>query len=55
MIKLGCQTLSFKDRFAAGEIDLRGFIDWAHEMRLDGIDIHRDALESTDPDYLHEI
>ena len=40
MLKLGCMSLSYKDEFAAGKIDLEGFIERAHQMRLDGIDIH---------------
>ena len=38
MLKLGCMSLSYKDEFAAGKIDLEGFIERAYQMRLDGID-----------------
>ena len=47
MLKLGCMSLSYKDEFAAGKIDLEGFIERAYQMRLDGIDIHTRALAST--------
>ena len=55
MIKLGCMSLSFKDEFAAGTIDLERFIERAYALRLDGIDIHTRALASTEPEYLRRI
>jgi sugar phosphate isomerase/epimerase len=55
MMKLGCMSLSYKDQFASGEIDLVRFIDKAYELGLDGIDIHTRAFASTDPDYLRDI
>ena len=55
MMKLGCMSLSYKDQFASGEIDLVGFIDKASEMGLDGIDLHTRAFASTDPAYLRDI
>jgi len=55
MMKLGCMSLSYKDEFAAGQLDLEGFIERAHQLRLDGIDIHTRAFASTDPDYLRRI
>ncbi len=55
MMKLGCMSLSYKDRFAAGTMDLEGFIDRAYELRLDGIDVHTRAFASTEPAYLREI
>ena len=55
MMKLGCMSLSYKGEFAAGELDLEGFIDRAGELRLDGIDIHTGAFASTEPDYLRRI
>lgn len=55
MMKLGCMSLSYKDQFRDGEIDLVTFIDRAYELRLDGIDIHTGALASKEPDYLRDI
>ena len=55
MMKLGCMSLSYKDQFSAGELDLEGFIDRACELRLDGIDIHTRAFASTEADYLRGI
>lgn len=55
MIKLGLMTLSYKDEFAAGQLNLEQFIERAYEMRLDGIDIHTRAFASTDPEYLRQI
>ena len=55
MMKLGLMSLSYKDQFAAGEMDLHAFIDQAYEFRLDGIDIHTRAFASTEPEYLHDI
>ena len=55
MMKLGCMSLSYKDQFAAGKMDLAQFINKAYELRLDGIDIHSRAFTSTDPAYLRDI
>jgi L-ribulose-5-phosphate 3-epimerase len=55
MMKLGCMSLSYKDQFRDGKIDLPGFINKAYAMRLDGIDIHTRALASKDPAYLRDI
>ena len=55
MVKLGCMSLSYKDEFAAGKLDLEGFIERAYQLRLDGIDIHTRAFASTDPQYLRRI
>jgi sugar phosphate isomerase/epimerase len=55
MMKLGCMSLSYKDQFRDGRMDLVRFIDWAYEQRLDGIDIHTRAFASTDPAYLRDI
>ena len=54
-MKLGCMSLSYKDQFRDGKIDLPGFINKAYAMRLDGIDIHTRALASKDPAYLRDI
>ena len=51
-MRLGCQSLSFKNRFATGALNLEGFIDWAADAGLDAIDIHCGNLKSTDPEYL---
>ena len=55
MMKLGCMSLSYKQEFADGKLDLEGFIERAYELGLDGIDIHTGALSSTAPDYLRRI
>ena len=55
MMKLGCMSLSYHKEFSAGDLDLEAFIDRAHELRLDGIDIHTGSLASTEPDYLRGI
>jgi sugar phosphate isomerase/epimerase len=55
MIKLGCMSLSYKNQFRDGQIDLEGFIQRAYDLRLDGIDIHTRAFASTEPDYLRQI
>ena len=39
MIKLSLQSLSYRDTFNSGEIDLVGIIEKAAEYRLDGIDV----------------
>jgi L-ribulose-5-phosphate 3-epimerase len=55
MMKLGCMSLSYKDQFRDGKIDLPGFIDKAYDLRLDGIDLHTRAFASTEPGYLRDI
>jgi sugar phosphate isomerase/epimerase len=55
MLKLGCMSLSYKDQFAAGQLDLEGFIERAAELRLDGIDIHTRAFASTQSQYLRRV
>ena len=55
MIKLSLQSLSYRDTFVSGELDLFGIIDKASELRLDGIDIHFAHFASTADDYLREV
>ena len=55
MLKLGCMSLSYKDEFAAGTLDLEGFLDRAREMRLDGVDLHTGSFASEEPDYLRSM
>ena len=55
MIKLGCMSLSYKNEFAAGKLDLEGFIERAYELGLDGVEIHTRAFASQEPDYLQRI
>ena len=55
MMKLGCMSLSYKDQFASGQMDLLRFIDKACELRLDGIDIHTRGFVSEDPAYLRDV
>ena len=55
MIKLSLQSLSYRDTFAAGELDLFGIIDKAAEFRLDGVDIHFAHFGSTADCYLRKV
>ena len=55
MIKLSLQSLSYRDTFNSGEIDLFGIIDRAYELQLDGIDIHFAHFGSTDDSYLRKV
>ena len=55
MLKLGCMSLSYKDEFAAGTLDLEGFLDRARELRLDGVDLHTGSFASEEPDYLRSL
>jgi L-ribulose-5-phosphate 3-epimerase len=52
MIKLSLQSLSYRDTFNAGKIDLIGIIDKAAEHQMDGVDLHFTHFASTDNDYL---
>ena len=55
MWKLGCMSLSYKNEFGDGKLDLEAFIERAHQYRLDGIDLHTRAFASTEVDYLRKI
>ncbi len=55
MIKLGLQSLSYRDTFIAGEIDMFGFLQRSAEMQLDGVDLHYTHFASTDDAYLEQI
>lgn len=55
MIKLSLQSLSYRDTFQSGKINLFGIIDKAYELQLDGIDIHFAHFESTDDAYLRKV
>ena len=55
MIKLSLQSLSYRDTFNAGGIDLVGIIDVAAQLRMDGVDLHFQQFASTDDDYLEHL
>lgn len=55
MIKLSLQSLSYRDTFNAGRIDLEGIINKAAEMRMDGVDLHYGHFTSVDDEYLEHI
>lgn len=55
MMKLGCMSLSYQREFAAGQLDLEGFVERAYQLGLDGIDVHTGAFASTEPAYLRRI
>jgi len=55
MIKLGLQSLSYKDAFAAGRMDVDRFLDHAAELRLDGVDLHVRHLDRTDDESLERL
>ena len=55
MIKLSLQSLSFRDSFNNGQIDLKGIIKKAAELQLDGVDLHFGHFASTDDGYLQDI
>ena len=55
MIKLSLQSLSYRDTFNDGQIDLMGIIESAYELQMDGVDLHFTHFASTDDDYLEEV
>ncbi|MDA0232431.1 MAG: sugar phosphate isomerase/epimerase [Chloroflexi bacterium] len=55
MIKLSLQSLSYRDTFKDGKIDLAGIIEKAAEYRMDGVDLHFTHFASTEPAYLEEL
>lgn len=55
VIKLGLQSLSYRDAFIANEIDMFEFLQRCADMRLDGVDLHYTHFESTEDNYLNEI
>ena len=55
MMKLGCMSLSYKQEFSGGLLDMEGFIERAYQLRLDGVDLHTGAFASTEEDYLRQV
>jgi L-ribulose-5-phosphate 3-epimerase len=55
MMKLGCMSLSYKQEFSDGLLDMEGFIERAYQLRLDGVDLHTGAFASTEEDYLRQV
>jgi sugar phosphate isomerase/epimerase len=55
MIKLSLQSLSYRDTFDSGTINLFGIIENAYQLKLDGIDIDHRHFESTDRRYLEQV
>ncbi|GIX07666.1 MAG: hypothetical protein KatS3mg115_2069 [Candidatus Poribacteria bacterium] len=55
MIKLGCMSLSYRDRMAAGEMSVEEFIETAYRLRLDGVDLHTSAFPDTEPATLRRL
>jgi sugar phosphate isomerase/epimerase len=55
MINVGCLSLSYRDAFDAGAMDLRAFLSCASDMRLDGVDLHFSHFATTDGDYLRGV
>lgn len=55
MIKLSLQSLSYRDSFRSGAIDLKGIIEKAAELRMDGVDLHFTHFASTESEYLERI
>lgn len=55
MIKLGLQSLSFRDGFNNGRVDLKGIIEKAAELQLEGVGLHFGHFASTDDNYLQDI
>ena len=49
MIKIGCNYLSLKNT------PVEEFIKIVYDLRLDVVDFHQGAFESTDPVYLSKI
>ncbi len=54
-MKLCCLTLSYRRTFQAGKMDIWSFIEECRRLDLDGIDLHHDALTSTDEPYLRKV
>src|SRR5262245_15427473 len=55
MMKLCCLTLSYRRTFQAGKMDIWSFIEECRRLDMDGIDLHHDALSSTDEAYLRKV
>ena len=55
MIKLGLQSLSYRDTFIADEIHMFGFLQKAADLQLDGVDLHYTHFGSTDDEYMERI
>jgi sugar phosphate isomerase/epimerase len=55
MMKLCCLTLSYRRTFQAGKMDIWSFIEECRRLDLDGVDLHHDALTSTEEPYLRKV
>jgi sugar phosphate isomerase/epimerase len=55
MMKLCCLTLSYRRTFQAGNMDIWSFIEECRRLDMDGVDLHHDALTSTDEPYLRKV
>ena len=48
MLRLSILTLSYRQAFNDGRMDLMGFLDTCRELSVDGVDLHESAFESVD-------
>jgi sugar phosphate isomerase/epimerase len=55
MMRLCCLSLSFKDEFAAKQLDDLGFIDLCAQLELDGVDLNLRSLRSLEIAHLKKI
>src|SRR5262245_25763514 len=55
MMRLCCLSLSFKDEFAAKQLDDLGFIDLCAQLELDGVDLNLRSLRSLETAHLKKI
>jgi sugar phosphate isomerase/epimerase len=55
MKRLSCLSLSYKDSFSSGKMDLEKILDTLRALNFDGVDVHFSHLKSTDRAYLKKI
>ncbi len=55
MMKIGCCAYSYRDYITTGKMTLEGFIEEAHKIRLDGVELTGYYFTSTERKYLHNL
>lgn len=55
MIRVGCLSLSYRDAFDAGRMDLDRFLETASTLSLDAVELHTSAFPATDTPTLRRI
>ena len=55
MMKIGCCAYSYRDQILSGKMTLKSFIEEAHNIRLDGVELTGYYFKSTEKPYLYRL